>query len=150
MTICSLSKWSFGDLLSKCPFDSNKRGPYTYRFISTYIIKKKLTWIISSGKSIEAWYYTNRIWHIQRRLTINSHINMFIRCYGPVARCVNCGLRMRQNVGNVLFFRHHGLAILTCIMARAFEAGGRENDPGIPGACATRNFTYLIRGPCHT
>ena len=25
-------------------------------------------------------------------------------------------------------------------------AGG--NVPGIPGACATRNFTYLVRGPC--
>ena len=25
--------------------------------------------------------------------------------------------------------------------------GGRENIPGIPGACATRNFTYLARGP---
>ena len=24
-----------------------------------------------------------------------------------------------------------------------------ENLPGIPGACATRNFTYLVRGPCH-
>ena len=26
--------------------------------------------------------------------------------------------------------------------------GGEENVPGIPGACATRNFTYLARGPC--
>ena len=25
--------------------------------------------------------------------------------------------------------------------------GGGENVPGIPGACATRNFTYLVRGP---
>ena len=24
---------------------------------------------------------------------------------------------------------------------------GGENVPGIPGACATRNFTYLVRGP---
>ena len=23
----------------------------------------------------------------------------------------------------------------------------RENIPGIPGACATRNFTYVVRGP---
>ena len=30
--------------------------------------------------------------------------------------------------------------------------GGAENAVGIPGACATRNFTYLARGPwtCHT
>ena len=25
-----------------------------------------------------------------------------------------------------------------------------ENVPGIPGACATRNFTYLVRGPWST
>ena len=62
-----------------------------------------------------------------------------------------------------LFPGHHGLAIPTCITARAwrtcrdawrdcllavsFEVGGSENVPGIPGACATRNFTYLVRGP---
>ena len=28
----------------------------------------------------------------------------------------------------------------------SFEVGGGENVPGIPGACATRNFTYLVRG----
>ena len=60
------------------------------------------------------------------------------------------------------FPRHRRLAILTCITARAsrtcrdacrdcwltvsFEVGGGENVPGIPGACATRNFTYLVRG----
>ena len=26
----------------------------------------------------------------------------------------------------------------------------RENVPGIPGACATRNFTYLVKGPWST
>ena len=61
------------------------------------------------------------------------------------------------------FPRHNGLAIPTCITARAwrtsryacrdrwleisFEVGGGGNVPGIPGACATRNFTYLVRGP---
>ena len=28
------------------------------------------------------------------------------------------------------------------------ESAVRENVPGIPGACATRNVTYLVRGPC--
>ena len=28
-----------------------------------------------------------------------------------------------------------------------FEIGGGENVPGISGACATCNFTYLVRGP---
>ena len=30
-------------------------------------------------------------------------------------------------------------------MPVSFEVGGGENVPGNPGACATRNFTYLIR-----
>ena len=68
-----------------------------------------------------------------------------------IAGCACAG-----NAGN-------GLAIPTCITARAwrtcrdacrdrklvvsFDLGGVENVPGIPGACATRNFTYLARGP---
>ena len=56
-----------------------------------------------------------------------------------------------------------GLAIPTCITARAsrtcrdacrdrllavsFGVGGGENVPCIPGACATRNFSSLARGP---
>ena len=59
--------------------------------------------------------------------------------------------------------RERGLAIPTCITARAqrtcrgfywdhqlavsFEVGGGENVPRIPGACATRNIAYLVRGP---
>ena len=38
-------------------------------------------------------------------------------------------------------------------MLGSLTHGGGENVPGIPGACATRNFTYLARGPmkiwCH-
>ena len=30
----------------------------------------------------------------------------------------------------------------------SFEAGDGKNVPDIPGACTTRNFTYLVRGPC--
>ena len=49
---------------------------------------------------------------------------------------------------------HHARASRTCrgacqdrYLADSFEVGGGENGPGIPGACATRNFTYLVRGP---
>ena len=31
----------------------------------------------------------------------------------------------------------------------SFEVGGGGNVPGIPGACATRHFAYLVRGPCN-
>ena len=34
-------------------------------------------------------------------------------------------------------------------MSGSLTRGGGENVPGIPGACATRNFTYLARGPWH-
>ena len=49
-------------------------------------------------------------------------------------------------------------AIPACITARAthvpwcmpgsLTCGGGENVPGIPGACATYDLTYLARGPC--
>ena len=61
------------------------------------------------------------------------------------------------------FPHHRGLATPTCIMARvrrmcrdacrdrylsvSFEVGDGENVPGIHGACTTRNFAYLVRGP---
>ena len=44
---------------------------------------------------------------------------------------------------------HH----LTCVthvpwcMSGSLTRGGGEDVPGIPGACATRYFTYLVRGP---
>ena len=45
------------------------------------------------------------------------------------------------------FKRNHQLAIPVC-MSGSLTRGVGENVPGIPGACATRNFTYLVRGPC--
>ena len=44
---------------------------------------------------------------------------------------------------------HHGTCVthLPWCMSGSLTRGGRENVPGIPGACATRNFTYLARGP---
>ena len=44
---------------------------------------------------------------------------------------------------------HHGTCVTHvpwCMSGSLFRGGG-ENVPGIPGACATRNFTYLVRGP---
>ena len=35
-------------------------------------------------------------------------------------------------------------------MSGSLTCGGGENVPGIRGACATRNFMYLQRGPCQT
>ena len=43
----------------------------------------------------------------------------------------------------------HNIAGCACAVnvGNVFSRGG-ENVPGIPGACATRNFTYLLRRPC--
>ena len=44
--------------------------------------------------------------------------------------------------------RHVRLARAVMYVGIAYPHWG-ENVPGIPGACATRNFTYLVRGPCN-
>ena len=51
---------------------------------------------------------------------------------------------------------HHGTCVTHvpwCMtgshLAVSFEVGGGENVPGIPGACTTRKFTYLVIGPCN-
>ena len=73
-----------------------------------------------------------------------------------------CGLHMRRECrenfpaadfkGNRLVSdpgMHHGTCItyVPWCMSGSLTRGGGENVPGIPGACATRNFTYLARGP---
>ena len=44
---------------------------------------------------------------------------------------------------------HHGTCVMHVpwCMSGWLTSGCRENAPSIPGACATRNFTYLARGP---
>ena len=81
---------------------------------------------------------------------------------GHLPNTQNCGLRMRRErrerfpchrrQGKPLIsdpdMHHH-----TCVthvpwcMSGSLTRGGGENVPGIPGACATLNFTYLARGP---
>ena len=59
------------------------------------------------------------------------------------------------------FFHHRGLAIPTCNTASAWRIPGsltggflwsrwRGNVPGIPGAWATHNFAYLVKGPSYS
>ena len=45
---------------------------------------------------------------------------------------------------------HHGTCVthVPWCMSGSLTHGGGENVPGIPSACATRDFTYLARGPC--
>ena len=50
---------------------------------------------------------------------------------------------------------HHGTCVThvpwckpESLISGFLEFGGGENVPGIPGACVTRNLTYLTRVPC--
>ena len=76
----------------------------------------------------------------------------------------NCGLHMRQECRK-RFPRHRlqrkpsvsdpGMHHGTCVthvpwcMSGSLTRGAGKNVPGIPGSCATHNFAYLARGPCH-
>ena len=75
----------------------------------------------------------------------------------------NCGLRMRREcwehcprhqLQRKALVSDPGMHHGTCMthvpwcMPGSLTCGDGENVPGIPGACATRNFPYLVRGPC--
>ena len=71
----------------------------------------------------------------------------------------NCGLRMRREcrrpprLQRKPLISDPGLHRGTCVthvpwcMSVSLTCGGGENVPGIPSACATRNFAYPTRGP---
>ena len=59
----------------------------------------------------------------------------------------------RHRLQRKLLISDPGMYHGTCVthvpwcMSGSLTRGGGENVPGIPGACANRNFTYLARGP---
>ena len=81
---------------------------------------------------------------------------------GALTRYENCGLRMRRECRD-RFPRHwpkrnpqvsdpgmyHGTCVMhmSSCMSGSLTRCGWENVPGIAGACATRNFVHLVRGP---
>ena len=81
---------------------------------------------------------------------------------GLLPDTLNCGLRMRlecwERFPRHWFQRkllisdpgmHHGTCVthVPWCMSGSLTPGGGENVPDIPGACAIRNFAYLVRGP---
>ena len=82
------------------------------------------------------------------------------RSHGPLDRYIKLRVRMRRECREH-FPRvsdrdmHHGTCVthMPWCMPESLTSGifwksaVGENVPGIPGACTTRNFTYLVRGP---
>ena len=101
------------------------------------------------------------VWKLQPRLTGANELTCTFLLHGPLARYAK--LRVAHAPGMPGTFSppprvsdldmHHGTCVthvpwcmpgsLTTV---SIEFDNGENVPGIPGACATRNFTYLIRG----
>ena len=87
------------------------------------------------------------------------------KCHGPLARWVKLRVRMRRECRERfpatagMRFRHasrhvrDARAVMhTGIAYPRFPLNSAAGEifPGIPVACATLNFTYLVRGPCWT
>ena len=89
----------------------------------------------------------------------NPHLKLWASC--QIRKITGCACA--RNAGNV-FPRdrlqrkllvsdpemHHGTCVthVPWCMSGSLNRGGGENVPDIPGACATRNITYLARGIC--
>ena len=58
-------------------------------------------------------------------------------------------LQRKPRVSDPSMYHGANVTHVPWCMSRSLTYGGRENVPYIPGACATRNFPYLVRGPCH-
>ena len=84
------------------------------------------------------------------------------KAMGLLPKTNNCGCACAGNAGNVFpatagkqsrhASRHvrHARAVMHAGIANSrfpLNSAAGENVPGIPGACATRKFTYLIRDP---
>ena len=102
-------------------------------------------------------WYKCLLWDVWKQLTALQWASYQIR--------KNAGCACAGNVGNGFPHRrlqrkplvsdpgmHHDTCVTHvpwCMPGSLIHCGG-QNVPGIPGACATRNFTYLARGPWTT
>ena len=109
------------------------------------------------------FFHPSKIWHIviwyfflwsqctfgnANSTHCSNHVGIWVsRAPYQIRKFAGCACA--GNVFPATYFNgNRELAILACITARASRThGGGENVPGIPGACAIRNFTYLARGP---
>ena len=94
---------------------------------------------------------------------LRTIIITLVPCNGPLTRCVKLWVAYAPGILGMFSSTpnsretassrsgmHHGTCVTHvpwCMSGSLTRAGG-EKVPGIPGACVTRNFTYLTRGPC--
>ena len=121
---------------------------------TTSMPNKAICW--HPGTALEAQYGLIQ-WPLAQKVPLPCHH------MGLLADTQKCGLHMRRECLE-RFPRHRlqrkplvsdpGMHHGTCVtqvpwcMSGSLTRSGGENVPGIPGACATRNFAYLVRGPC--
>ena len=99
--------------------------------------------------------------HFSRNLRFRAIVTIIYRpLHGPLARYVKLRIAHAPGMPGTISppsrvsdpDMHHGTCrthVSWCLpgLAVFFEVGGGGNVPGIPGACATHNFTYLVRSP---
>ena len=99
----------------------------------------------------------------EKQCSAHSHDHVYNQSgHGPLARYVKLrvahapgmlGTFFRHQVQRKPLFSHPGMHHGTCVthvpwcMSGSLSRGGGKNVAGIPGACVTRDFTYLARGP---
>ena len=122
----------------------------TVTYTAMQMLKKRLWRLV--GRSAIHWF----LWYWKRCLL------RAIALHGPLARYVK--LRVAHVPGMPGTSsppprvsdpdKDHGTCVThvpwcmpVSLTSGSFEVGGEENVPDIPGACASRNFTYLVRGP---
>ena len=98
------------------------------------------------------------IWHGSIPLfDVVTRGSLWCRSHGPLTRYVKLCQECRERLPRHRLQRkpvvsnpgmHHGTCVthVPWCMSESLTRGGGENVLGIPGSCATRNFTYLARG----
>ena len=96
---------------------------------------------------------------IKFHLSLSSSVQSLGPDNGPLTRYVKLrvahapGTFSRQRLQTKPLISEPGMYRGTCVthvpwcMSGSLTRGGRENVPNIPGACPTRNFTYLVWFP---
>ena len=101
-------------------------------------------------------------WYIHIHIYTHARFCHLTLAMGLLPDMLNCGLplhgKCRERFPRLRLQRkplvsdpgmYHGTCVthLPWCMSGSLTRSAREDAPGIPGACATRNFTYLARGP---